>query len=1080
MTRTEAALRTMTIPLRRAALLGWLLGTAAVTLAAFAAGAWALRLGMVQPGWAVVTTWLAALILGGVVIVRGRRAVNAVNLRAVATQLETAGAGRRGAVTALLEAPAEGTSAGLIAAADARMADHLASAGGASLEPLVAVLRRRLRDAGAAAAIMALFLVAARPATGQARWIWSPAAALERLSAPVSLRAEPAVVLRGGRTRLVAEAPGQRSAELWSRLPGQSWSRELVRLDSLGRLEREVATVTSDRFFVLTAGGRSSDTVAVRVRLPAFLGSLQVTARYPAYLGLEDEPLPVPGDTLLLPAGTELEVSGEASTPLSSAAWTGATGTIGLTAEGPRFRGRFRPTRSGVWALRLVPADGAPVAGDPVDLVIEVVPDRPPDIEIPVPGTDTVAALDLRIGLVVDAADDHGLRRLEVVSRTGSRPAVVTVVPLPVGGAERLMAPVVLDLSDWALAPGDTVVYYAIAGDNSPTGQSGRSREYRIVVPTPADQRAARREVTAEAEARLDSLAVAAGQLQRQAEDLANQRTRTGETGRGEPAMGFEDVRRAEAVASSQEEMIRDAEALQETLEALQEAAERGATPDSALARRLEEIRAQLDRALSPELRARLAQLQQALKDLDPEATRESLRELAETQQVLREALERSRELLQRAALEGELGALAEDAKDLAQEQGQWNDAVGTPDSAGAADRQEELATRADSLARGLEEAAGQLSERGAQEEMRESADQARQASGEMRQAAAEMRQGRRRQAKSRGEQAESDLGQVGRSAEQQREQQQQAWRQEVIDGIDRAMAESARLARQQLGVAEAFSQGRMVGPARAEQALLEESAQKLVDQMTTLSGSNALVSPQIAVALAVARRQMGLARDAVSSASPNLREATERAGEAVDALTVATYGMVRARDDVSGSSSGSGLAEAMERMTQMAQRQGQLSQQGGQLLPMAGTPSLQMQLQALAAQQRALAQQMERMRAEGQLPGAKELGEEARELARALEAGRLDRETVARQEQLFRRMLDAGRTLEGEERDERKERQSSSAQGSDARLPPALRGRLGGPALPMPSWESLQRLSPEARRMVADYFRRLATEGSP
>jgi hypothetical protein len=258
-----------------------------------------------------------------------------------------------------------------------------------------------------------------------------------------------------------------------------------------------------------------------------------------------------------------------------------------------------------------------------------------------------------------------------------------------------------------------------------------------------------------------------------------------------------------------------------------------------------------------------------------------------------------------------------------------------------------------------------------------------------------------------------------------------------------------------------------MVGPARADQALLEESAQKLVEQMTALSGSNALVSPQIAVALAVARRQMGLARDAVSSASPNLREAAERAGEAVDALNVATYGMVRARDDVSGSSSGSGLAEAMERMTRMAQSQGQLSQQGGQLLPMAGTPSLQMQLQALAAQQRALAQQLERMRAEGQIPGAKEMGEEARELARALEAGRLDRETVARQEQLFRRMLDAGRILEGEERDERKERQSTLP--GMRRPPPTAREGLGGPALPMPSWSRSSGL-PEARGWH-DYF---------
>lgn len=1080
MTQTASVLRGMARRLRRVSLLGWIMGGLGALLLALAAGAWVLRLGAAPPAWVVVVTWTGAGAGTVIVLALAWRDLTRLEARAVAVHLESAGAGRTGAVTALLEPVAAGTSAGLAAVADARMVAELEGRGDEFLHPWAGRLRRRARTLAAMSALAAALLVSARPAAGEARWLWSPGAALARVRAPLVLRAEPPVVARGGHTRLFYEAPGHQDAELWSRTPGQAWSRETVALDSLGRGVRDIESVVSDRFFVLAAAGRFSDTVAVQVRLPAFLGSLQVRAHYPGYLGLEDEPLQVPGDTLLLPAGTELEIAGEASTRLASIAWVSGRDTLALTPDGTRFTGRMRPVASGAWDLAIVPADGSPVAGDPVRMVLDLVPDVAPAVEIPMPGADTVAALDLRVVLAIDAVDDHGLRRVEVVSRAGTRPPVTMAIPLPDGGTERVLAQALLDLNGWGLSPGDTVRYWAVAWDNRPSAQAGRSREFRVVVPTPADQREARREVTAQAAKQLDSLAAEARRLERQTEDLARQRSRTGETARGEPAMGFEEVRRAEAVARSQEEAIRDAEALQETLEALQEAAERGATPDSSLARRLEEIRAQLDKALSPELRARLADLQRAIKDLNPEATRDALQELAETQQVLREALERSRELLKRAALEGELGALAEDAKDLAGEQRRWNEEVARADSAKAAERQEGLADRADSLARGLESAAKEFPEEAAREEMSASADQARQAAEQMRQAAAETRQGRRQQARSKGERAESDLEQVGQATAQQREQQQQAWRQDVIDGIDRAMAESARLARQQLRVTEDFQDGRMVGPARAEQALLEESAQKLVDQMTALSGKNALVSPQIAVALAVARRQMGLARDAVSSASPNLREAAERAGDAVDALTVAAYGMARARDDVSGSSSGSGLAEAMERMTQMAQRQGQLSQQGSQLLPMAGTAAVQMQLQALAAQQRALAQQMERMRAEGQLPGAGEMGEEARELARALEAGRLDRETVARQEQLFRRMLDAGRTLEGDERDERKERQSTSAREGELRLPPAMRRRLGDEAMPVPSWESLQRLSPEARRMVTEYFRRLAGGGAP
>jgi hypothetical protein len=237
------------------------------------------------------------------------------------------------------------------------------------------------------------------------------------------------------------------------------------------------------------------------------------------------------------------------------------------------------------------------------------------------------------------------------------------------------------------------------------------------------------------------------------------------------------------------------------------------------------------------------------------------------------------------------------------------------------------------------------------------------------------------------------------------------------------------------------------------------------------------LISPQIGAALSAAQQQMEKAREAVSSATPNGREAGERAGAAVDALNAASYELVRSRSDVSGAQSGSGMAEAIERMGQMAHQQGQLGQQGAGMLPMLGNGGMESAMQRLGREQRALGEQLERMRAQGNMPGAGEMANEAKDLARRLEAGRLDRQTVERQERLFRRMLDAGRTLQGREEDEKKERQSTTATGDSISLPPALRARLendaGRPR--MPGWDELQQLSPEERRLVVDYFRKLS-----
>ena len=104
-------------------------------------------------------------------------------------------------------------------------------------------------------------------------------------------------------------------------------------------------------------------------------------------------------------------------------------------------------------------------------------------------------------------------------------------------------------------------------------------------------------------------------------------------------------------------------------------------------------------------------------------------------------------------------------------------------------------------------------------------------------------------------------------------------------------------------------------------------------------------------------------------------------------------------------------------------------------------------------------------------------MADEAAQLSRKLEGGRLERQTVERQQRLFRRMLDAGRTLQGREEDEKKERQSTTATGDSVHLPPALRARLEDEShrLRVPTWEELQQLSPEERRLVVDYFRRLS-----
>jgi hypothetical protein len=923
----------------------------------------------------------------------------------------------------------------------------------------------------------------AGPVRGVAAALWYPKRAWEATVAPVRLRAEKTLVDRGQPVRLHLEALGRKAATLWLRAPGETWRAQGVRLDSLGRATVSTPPLTSDLFARLTSGSRSSDTIAVRVRLPVFLGSIEVTARYPSYLGLENEPVPTGGDTLILPAGTRLETRGEVTAPLVSAVWKHPAAVESLDVSGSRFSGTFTPLRSGQYRLGLVTRSGAAVAGDSVLLPIRLVPDSAPAVAIPVPGTDTLAPLSLKLPLVIDVRDDHRVSQVTVESRRISRFGVVDsarreTVPLPQESTDRAILSFTLDLNRRGLLPGDTVRYRASASDNAPRPHTGRSREFVLRLPTMSEVRAAERQATHAVAGQLDSVLEASRRVERQTDDLAQERLRpSGQGERNREALTYEESQRAQAVARSQEELVRNAERLKQSLEALQRSAEAAGLDDSSWQRQLAEIRDQLERAVSPELRAKLAALQQALRELDPERTKEALEQLSEVQQELREALERSKELFRRAAMEGDLANLAQESKELAQEQHGWNQRAGSADSVRSAQAEQELARRTDSLSAALKRMAAQTEQGDKPGELQSSSDQARRAAESMQQASGAARRGQRPRAREHGEAASQALDPLEQQLQQRRQELQREWRSEVVEAMDQALSETSRLAERQLRVQEDLQRGDPTPSTRAEQAAIEEGVRKILEQMKQVGGKNALVSPQIASALGAAQLQMKNAREAVSSAAPNSREAADQAGSAVDNLNAAAHQLLRTRDDVAGAKSGSGLSEALERMAQLAQQQGGLGKQGAGLLPMLGRGGMQEQLQRLAARQRALAQELERLRGQGEIAGAGQMADEAKELSRRMEAGRLDRQIVERQERLFRRMLDAGRTLQGREEDQQKERQSTTATDDSVHLPPALQARLMGDdqRLRVPSWEELQQLSPEERRLVVDYFRRLA-----
>jgi hypothetical protein len=1086
-TETAARLRRLGRPHARARALAVVLGGAG---GAFAAGALGLALAPRLAG--VALAWVLVAASAVAAVWAARRARREAAAAALGRLVETAAATRAGSVVGVVgAAPAAraGTSPALLAAADMRAAGVVERAAPA-VDALLARTTRRRVALGAAAALAgaALFVVAA-PASGRAAAFWNPVAAWLDARAPVRLAVDRPSVRRGDSVTVTAAVPGATRATLWTRGPGEPWRPVALILDAGGRVERRIGPLQTDLHLRVTSGGRRSRELTVAVSRPAFLAELALTARYPAYLSRPDEPLLAGPDTVSLPAGTSILTSGAASVPLGAAAWTSGDRAAPLRVDGPRLDGRFTPGASGVWRLLLRPTgDGAPFEGPPAELHLRLVADSAPVVGLAVPARDTTLPLSLRQPLVVDVRDDHGVARLEVVSWRVSRTGRVGAAArdsLPVGGVgDRAIVQGQLAAEGRGLLPGDTLRLYVEAWDNAPPPgpQRGRSVEIALRLPSMEELRAEARAAARGALAATESVAGAQQALSERTRDLAQERSRDAGGGRRAGAQAatlpFQATQRAEEIAREQAAMAERVAELAQAIEEIARAAQAAGLDDTAFQNRLREVQQLLERALTPELEQRLRELEEALARLDPEATRQALQRLAEAQQHLRRELERSEELFRRAALEGELASLAQDAEDLQRRQAGWaRDEAPRADS-GAAAAERVLAERTDSLTAGLARAGRELARADRPDPLAPSRAAARRARAAMAEAAAAAERRDARGARRGGQEAADSLEGLPDELRRQRDALAAEWKRETLAALDRALGETAALAARERDLADALRRGEAGAATRAGQAAVQEGTRAVERQVGEAAGRHALVSPQLEAALGYAQNEMRLAREQLEQPDPDAATAALHADQALDALNVTALALVRTAEQVAGAQSGSGFQEAVEQLARLAGQQQGLSGDAQGLLPLMGPGSqaVLQRLRQLAARQRALAEQLERLQAEGASAAAGPLAAEARELARQLEAGRLDRRTVERQERLYRRLLDAGRTLSGQEPDERKERTSRSATADSVRLPGVLApGATGaGPRLRYPTWEEMAQLTPEQRRLVLEYFRLL------
>ncbi|MCS7042220.1 MAG: hypothetical protein NZR01_05460 [Bryobacteraceae bacterium] len=197
---------------------------------------------------------------------------------------------------------------------------------------------------------------------------------------------------------------------------------------------------------------------------------IRVRYRYPAWLGLPEK-IEDPGGDVRAVENTIAELEILTDRPLPNGVLQLDDGTrIRLAPAGERLaRAQLEVRRDGAYYIAALDG-GAPVRLTE-DYFIEAQPERAPEVRLTRPGRDARVSPIEEVVVEAEAADDFGLRTLEITySVNGGEPRTVRLPVAP--GAREARGRTVIALEEFRLQPGDIVALSATARDARAAAQT--------------------------------------------------------------------------------------------------------------------------------------------------------------------------------------------------------------------------------------------------------------------------------------------------------------------------------------------------------------------------------------------------------------------------------------------------------------------------------------------------------------------------------------------------------------------------------------------------------------------------------
>jgi hypothetical protein len=215
------------------------------------------------------------------------------------------------------------------------------------------------------------------------------------------------------------------SASLWVSVDGEAETQlQMTADESQQHFKQTVPSILKPLKYRLEIGDSQTKVYEVRVREKPVVEAVDVTFKYPAYLGRKDESISQKTLDLEAPQYTQVELRFHASTPV-------AKGYV--EADGQRYLGKVEDDGNILTASMPLLKNGSYIVSltndaghsdpNPRPNRITVIPDKSPTVELLKPARQATASPGAEVAVMIRAADDHGLQRLRLEIKTQASPS---------------------------------------------------------------------------------------------------------------------------------------------------------------------------------------------------------------------------------------------------------------------------------------------------------------------------------------------------------------------------------------------------------------------------------------------------------------------------------------------------------------------------------------------------------------------------------------------------------------------------------------------------------------------------------